>query len=322
MEYNEFLNFMHSRLEEAFSPYAAVTSNKIMKNNGISLDALTFSPINSNISSNVYINDFYYEYREGREVDSILYEIKEIFKNSLNISIDIALLEDFSKAKASIAFKLINYKANEEFLSKTPHKKFLDLAIVFYISIKDKDLGNASIVIQNTHMEKWNTDTDTLYMNAFENTRRLLGCEINDMNSLIREFIISDLKNISFQYSKSGSIPDDDMITKLADNIVNDYYIDIDEHPIYVLTNDYRHLGACCVLYTDMLSDLAKQHQSDVYILPSSIHEVILIPSAKSLSIDHLRLMVREVNRTEVSKLDVLSNNVYRYSLAENRVYL
>ena len=81
----------------------------------------------------------------------------------------------------------------------------------------------------------------------------------------------------------------------------------------YVLTNNTRLNGAACIFYEDVLKKFADTLQTDLYILPSSIHEVILLPKLARYDAMNLEDMVREVNTDGVSREEVLSDKVYIY---------
>ena len=87
-----------------------------------------------------------------------------------------------------------------------------------------------------------------------------------------------------------------------------------DAAPMYVLSNRTRVQGASCILYPNILKDFAAAVKSDFYILPSSVHEVILLPVQGDEDEEGLKRMVCEVNETQVEREEVLSDSVYYYS--------
>jgi len=82
---------------------------------------------------------------------------------------------------------------------------------------------------------------------------------------------------------------------------------------MYILTNSDRFYGDAVILYPDVLSDLREMTGSDLYLLPSSVHEFIAIPCCEGADEEGLINMVRSVNRTSVTEEDFLSDNVYIY---------
>lgn len=90
--------------------------------------------------------------------------------------------------------------------------------------------------------------------------------------------------------------------------------------PMYVATNSKKLNGACVMLYDGLLRDFARKVGRSFYIIPSSIHEVILIPDTLDMDIRYMKAMVKEVNGTEVALDEVLSDNVYRYDIDTDRI--
>ena len=191
-----------------------------------------------------------------------------------------------------IIFKIINHEKNEELLKDVPHLDYLDLAIVFCYFFSEGELENASILIRNAHMEAWGTDTEALMKFAEYNTNRLLGCTVNN--------ILDYLKKI---YDMNDILPMD---------------ADEEKIPLYVLSNRPGLFGAGCILYNGLLKDLSEKMDSDLYVFPSSIHEVIIMPYEGTEEAMHFQSLVKEINRTELSVEDILSDSVYYYSRSKD----
>lgn len=304
MDYNEFINHITSLLEDKFRGKGTIECHKILKNNSVYLDALTLLSDNSDISSTIYLNGYYTELQNGRTIPDIFNEIAGILGDNVISGFDTGFLYSFDSIKSRIAIKLINYESNLTLLDSVPYRRFLDLAAVFYIILNEPPFNNASILIQNSYLKLWNITRDDLYPIALQNTISLLGYNIMDMNAVIREL----MGNGTAKPKELSSCPD-----------ISD---DITKGSMFVLTNNERFFGASCILYSHVLEEFASHFHSDIYILPSSIHEVILIPSYKSPSKAELCTMVYEINRTEVSATDRLSDNVYTYSYSDKKIYV
>ncbi len=323
MEYNEFLNHLTSHLEAGFGGDATISCHKILKNNSVYLDAITVLTGTSNVSSTVYISDYFKDYQNGRSICDIKNELTEIFKQGCSLNIDVSFINDFANIKSQIAIKLINHEANKALLETIPHKTFLDLAAVFYITLNQPPINKGSLLIQNSHLERWNVDTDTLYNVAYDNTIKLLGWEIKDMDDVIRDFMVEDLKlRLSSENYRRNLFINDETINRFADEVISSFHPEGPDKAMFVLSNNEGFFGASCIMYPDILEKFASEHNSDVYILPSSIHETILIPTSKSPSKEELCNMVKEVNNTEVADTEILSDNVYVYSLKDKKIYL
>ena len=312
MEYQEFIRNITNRIQAILGDQYQVVCHPVCKNNGVYLDGLIITSKETNISPSIYLNQYYDQFVLGRPMSEIVWEIFQLFKKAPQIgNMDIDQFADFSKVKENIAIKLINYKANREMLNEVPHRRFLDLAIVYYFVVPNELLGNATILIRNDHVSLWQTNERTLYRIGMRNTL-FLGWEIRPMNVIIRDYLEEELDDYLKEREPDRQI-EPDRVQQLAEEILADIYDGDDEGPLYVLSNHRRFFGASCMLFTDQLKAFANLKGSDLYILPSSIHEVILIPQDLSPEYEALCRMVREINDSEVDACDRLSDRVYRF---------
>lgn len=319
MEYEAFLSYIKESIGAIIGTERTVNLHKIVKNNDVELDALTIIGGGVNISPTIYLNDYYEEYLKGREPGEIVYDIYGIYEaHKSNFSFDIDFFSDFDKVKNKILYKLINYDSNQKLLSDVPHIRYLDLAIVFYCLISNDTLGNATTLIHTSHMDMWNVTTDDLMHYASINTPLLQPSTLTSMADIVREILISDIQT---SLMKSSDYDDaEDSIDIIADQIVKELE---DNSPtnMYVLTNKERFYGATTLLYSDVLKAFASEVNSDLYILPSSIHEIIIIPYEDEISVDALNDMVNEVNAKEVDDIEILSNHSYIYRRDEDKIF-
>lgn len=250
------------------------------------------------VSPAIYLDSYFREYEFGKEIDRIIMDIINIYeKVRKNPKIEMDFFTDYNSVKERICYKLVNYKKNEEFLKECPHIKYLNLAIVFYYAYSDSILGNGSIIIRNTHKEEWNVSTEELFRQANDNTERLFPCEILGIEDLLEELA-------------GGEFLDEGMEIREEMRI-----------PMYVLTNNSRHLGAISMMYPGLLEKLAKKEDANLFILPSSVHEIIVLPDTGQDTED-LRNMVQEVNESQVAEEEILSDSVYYYDKISERIEL
>lgn len=78
--------------------------------------------------------------------------------------------------------------------------------------------------------------------------------------------------------------------------------------------------GACSILYPGMLEQLAERIGGDYYMIPSSVHEFLLVPREREQDREELKKMIAEVNRTELPPEEVLSDHLYLYCSREREV--
>ena len=292
MEYRKFLENVRKEVESRYDSNVSVTLNHVMKNNGTELDGITIMEKDKNIAPTIYINSFYDRYREGVSLKAVVSEIIRIYnqnKNSININAD--YFENYENVRKTIVYKLVNYQKNKKLLEDVPYKRVLDLAVVFYCLIEQRKGVSATALIHNEHLRIWNVTEDEIYNDALKNTPVLLAGSIVPMSKILSEI------------AGTAPVDNDEKVCKYTG-----------EDILYVLTNSSRVNGAACILYDNLLKKFANDVHSDLYILPSSVHEVIIVPKKNAFDKSELADMVREVNEQGVSQDEILSDNVYEYN--------
>lgn len=315
MKIHTFIFHILQKMQNDLEGEATVSIHDVTKNNGVVLTGLTFSKKDVNISPTIYLENFYKEYQEGKSMEGILEEIKEIYYGSrMENSINMDFFTDYEKAKKNIVYKLINYEKNKELLKEIPHKKFLDLAIVFYYLVDMKEFANATILIHNKHLECWGKDADTIYHEAVKNTPGLLKVSFCGMMEVLQELTQEDILYAREMYELQEKENEDER------KYVLEIHVRRDETGMYVLTNSTRMYGAATILYKDVLEKCSKALAANLFILPSSVHEVILLPDEGQITKEKLKEMVREVNETQIEPQEILSDSVYYFSLETGSV--
>ncbi len=292
-DYTAFKQHILADLQATLGPDIRITIQDIIKNNDTHLDGLTLLAAGSNLSPTIYLNYYFKQYENGRSLSDVEADILNVYRdNRPSANIDISFFTDYDKVKSHIVFKLVNYKRNRELLQEVPHYRFLDLAIVFHCLVKTSPSGSATILIHNRHLSYWNITKDDLYALAQQNTPRLLTYDLRNMTDILKELFAGEV------------LPADAPDCAAA-------------YPMYVLTNRYKLNGSGCILYQNLLHDFAERLGSDLFILPSSVHEVLLIPAGSQTSHQELSDMVKDVNSSQLSREEILSDHVY-YFCREN----
>lgn len=240
----------------------------------------------------LYLEGFYE--KEG-DIDDVMMQIANTYVNALNnVPAKFKKPELVNKTlnSSNIIFTLINTEKNLELLKEVPHRAFYDLSIVYRSVVNiDEDNGIASAIIRNEHMNKLGLLTEEeLFETAYENTKRLLPIEVKGMQEIMMEMI--------------GMPP-------------------VGEEKMYVISNKNKINGAINFLYIeDTLEKIAEKTNSNLYILPSSVHEVIAVVDEDGMEKGNLINMVREVNEQEVSEEEQLSDNIYCYDKENKKISL
>lgn len=294
-----FAGTVKSAMEAVYGSECRVDVYKVVKNNGLHLTGITIRNRESNLAPTIYLDGYFAEYKDGREMDDICKEIVQVYeKNKVQEVFSVEQVTDFDNVKNRICFKLVNGEKNAELLADAPYVEYQDLAVIFYVLVSKDKSGTASITVRNALMDTWGVDVDTLYRLAKENTQRLFRGRVSSMMEMMAEII-----------DESADRLDVEMVEAFFDM---DVYED-SAFPMYVATNVSKLNGACILLYDGVLEKFAEKIGGDFYILPSSVHEVLFVPANREMDARYLVQMVREVNATEVLPQEVLSDHVYLY---------
>lgn len=292
MNYQQFVMTINERVNYLFDAEIKSDIHTALKNNGTRRTGLTISRIGTNISPTIYLEEYYHQYQDGMSIEHIACNIVELYHEiKFEHSWEVQQLQDFERIKSQIVYKLIHRSQNKKLLEDIPFIPYLDLAIVFFVLLETTEHGTATITITKEMQRVWDVPSLTLYQLASINTPKLLPAEFKPMRTVICEML--------------GSKQTED---------------DLEDNHMYILSNTLRHLGASCILYNHVLEDIGNQLDEDFYILPSSIHETIILPARFSPAKSSLDEMIEEINLTQLDEEEILSNRAYYYDHQKNKL--
>lgn len=307
MTYEEFKHAVMKEVEHRVGKEVNVTVRQVPKNNGVLLDGITLMKKGSYMAPTFYLQDFYAALQKGAELEEI---IRQLIGYSLAHPIQNMVPNDFfidyDGVKDQICFKVVHYEKNKKFLEEVPHVCVLDLAIVFYCIVKEEYMSQASILIRHPDLERWGISAKELFEQALENTPKKLPWRFAPIQSVVDELITKGTKEALDTIDAAKEIK------RTFESAAE----------MYVLTNSNRYYGAACMLYPGLLAKIAQKFESDLYVLPSSIHECIIMPVNKWYTKEKLSEIVQEINEKEVECLDVLSDLVYYYDRKLNELHV
>lgn len=292
MNITSFTNQVVLLLQEQLGKNYHVFSRRVTKNNGVTLTGIVARRENINSFPTIYIDDYYKEDMSEEELQTTVSKMADRLRQAdLKRPVDLSDFTDFSKAKRKLSFKLINTEKNRKLLGDIPNRPFFNLSIVYFYLIENAPFqGKATVLIRKSHMDIWNVTEEELYEAAYLNAPQLLPPRIENMNEALDGIFPAELF--------------EDMI------------------PMYVLTNEQKLFGAACILYQDQLKSFAEKKNADLYVLPSSVHETILIPRIPNLNQEAFLDIVSEINQSQVEEEEVLADSVFFYNKKEDALYL
>lgn len=310
MVYETFLEHVKQQLLEHLGSGCTITIHKIPRNNGKLMDGLSILLPGTQMAPTVYLEPYYDQFCGGMSMDAVIQDILELFYNNpAPTCITPKQIAQFDLLEEKIMFKLIHCASNQELLKDIPYIPYLDLAIVFYLFLERNATGQMTALIHNDHMAVWNVKEKDLLALALENTPKAFPAEIRSMTEVMKDMV---RKNFEEEY-------DDDYDDEEIDELLGGSNVRM---PLYVLTNQVGLNGAGCIIYRNVLKNFADSLGKDLVILPSSIHEVLITPNEPGVSYEELSNLVTCINENEVAEEDQLSNQVYLYSRATDRLRL
>lgn len=312
MDFKDFVQYMRKESEKKLG--LEVRTVDTVKNNGLKLTGLVFEDNGTNAYVTLYLNNMFDQYQRGVELSKLVDTICEQYEQSrVTYSLDLSDFLDYEKAQKKIAFKLVNYNQNRDMLKNMPHRRVLDLAIVYYYVVDNAPFnGRGSIKIDNSHLEEWGITEEQLYKNAMETTPVLLPASIVPISECMKDMVY---RSIRCAQNKNEQLSKLLMMLLLSEELENENSISM-----YVIKNQLCLNGAGCILYENVLKGFAETMGDDLYILPSSIHETIVIPVSDNQVPEFLREMVREINHTNVVVEERLADNVYIYKRSTDTI--
>lgn len=246
---------------------------------------ITVGEKGSNIRPNIYPEQF--DYLSNEEIADKVVEIYEANKTP-DLGDFVNDFMDYEKIKDRLVLCIRKQTQNDDDLKR----KYLDMELYVRLVINTDDDGMASVVIKKEHVKKWGVNPQTVIAQARKNSEKQYT--IDGMADVLKE--LSAGRDIGIDF--------DDVTLK----------------PMYILGNAIRHNGASVINSTKVLGKLAKSINENLYILPSSIHEIIVIPTSFVEDANYLKDMIRCVNDTEVRPDERLSYNLYYFDRETKKV--
>ena len=290
MNFEEFKAWVKENItSKDWKETSQIEISVVKKNNGVSATGLFIRENGQDISPILYLDDYYIHYQNGEILENIIRNIRADYDEKVQMAaVKIPNLQEFENIRGRVIYRLVNYEKNKELLEDCPHRRLHDLAVTFRWVARIDDVGVSTSLITNKQVKEWGVSVNDLVLAARQNTPRLFPAQIIDMEEMLAGMV-------SFILYPSAI-------------------------PMYILTNEQELNGASALLYGDILKDFANKKGADMYILPSSIHEVIMIPADRIDDPKKLSSMVHEANTTVVSTGDVLSDSVYYYDRKKDQI--
>ncbi len=227
---------------------------------------------------NVNLEMMYEMYSDGAPAKKIMEDMAEIAAMEPPVPIKPAFyLDDYEAVKDRICLRLINLEANAELLKNVPHRVIEDMALTYIVVMDTGGDDLWSSMVTNEIAAEWGASEDGLCSDALKNSAILFPPRLDTMNSLM------------------GKEPEEG-----------------GEPGLMVLSCKGGFFGACAILYPGVLNMAYEEIGEDLYIIPSSVNEVILVP--KALVDDPVRLLLtHRFVSSQTAPAERLSSRIFFY---------
>ena len=294
MEVKEFISIIKEELPD-FLPDdvykdLVIDDVEVAKMNDQKLHGLTFKPKGSDAAPTLYIDDLYERHENGEDIGFLLVDLANRYAEARKAPTPPDIDLSWDKVKDSLSVRLLEKKRNIDFLSNMPYVDVGNgLAMTVDINMPGDMHGEWRIAVNHGVMQELGVDRNELFLKAMESAVSYDPATLTDMSQAL------------FSPDKENLLDRTEPLEPM------------EVGGMYVLTTESGNLGASALFYPDVKEKAAEMLGSGYYVLPSSIHECILVPETAGINEKELCDMVKQANRTVVEPKDVLSDNVYHY---------
>ena len=287
-----YTNLTETLKENLGTDWTIELHTDVILNNGTTHIALILYKNGEKLHPQIYLERFFEDYKKGKTMKEILQDVMKTYEEALsNINPDsLSGIEDWEQVKGRLAFRLLSKERNKETLENYVYKEFLDLAAIVTFCAEIDEQGVKAIRVTHDLAERWNVSEEEILQAAEENTESLFPVRMEPiLDTLCR---VADISR---------------------DDLPEEVLAEEDSPQIMVLTNYLGVNGATVLLYDSFLQQVYEKLRGKFIILPSSIHEVIVMPLASAPPITDSQKMVEQINRSSVKEEEILSDSVYLY---------
>lgn len=318
MTLEQFVNKVRNAACAYFGDGLTITAQKIMKNNGVELTGLIFMERGRDIAATIYLDSYYEEYEEGTPLGEIVRRLIQAYEEHRPAEkLNLDFFRDYEQVRPRLACRLVNLEKNREMLEQVPHQVWLDLAVVPCCILLGDELGCACILIRYSHMRYWNIDEKELLEEARTNMRQILRPECVSMKDFLYEMMRQAVADQLPEAEPGREAEQEQLLDRIAGLLARQR--DSGRKEMFILSNTQHFYGASVLLYPDVLEHLAGGKRG-FFILPSSVHEVLLLADTGKESRFELYRMVNEVNERNVPLEEFLSDCVYYFDRKEGKI--
>jgi hypothetical protein len=293
---SHFPDDVKNALEDEGIKIEALQLSKVQKVNE-SYDAITVVIPNNNLSPIINVGDFYRLHRQGVSHSKLKKMVAEVVKRSLenSLSLDTEALNNYEKVKPYLYVEAMSAKSNFDLMRKIPHRRMEDIASVYRIDLEAFGIKGATTRVSYQMLTKFGVSIEQLHKDAVENT------------SKNRPVVLEGLLETMYKMTSHKDIDPYGLNKPKNENA-------------YVATVQGLEKGACVMFYESFFEQAAEKLEGDFYVIPSSIHELVLVKDNGAHGANELLNLVKWNNENKVDPCERLTDNVYHYD-SKNHIF-
>lgn len=294
MTENEFYEKLKETVQEKMGDIP-VELLKSVKNNNITHTSILIGQKDREVTPSIHLESMYQHYKNGWGMEQAAGFVIQAWQAYQNQKPDLPISEflDWQEAKEKIYFRLFSARCNPHYIREGICRDFLDMVLVAYYHAGDTDSGIMGIRITKELAEKqWHISGEEICRMAEINSPRLFPPQIKRLDSILLAYLERGLGK--------GIVPQD--IREV-----------LEQNPMYILQNEQRINGAAVMAYEGLLTRIYEKLGGGFYIIPSSIHELLLMPDTKRINEGMVRKTIFQINREHVEPEERLSDSLYHY---------
>lgn len=297
-------NHIKEYLPESYQD-AQVTIREQQKLNNRYMGLTVIRPGDDRIPT-INLTDLYRQYYENPKfrITDVLEQISQIIQKEPE-RFDVSRLTQYEEAKKHLFMRVSNIEENLQVLDNVPYVERADLAITFHIAVEENEAGRASAIVTNNMMENFGVTRNQLYKDALENSSFIAPVMIDNLGEVVGRMEIEEME------ARGAS---EEEIRKAEERI----YVESQYNPMFVVTNETLLYGGSAIFYPGVMDQLGEVLNGDFFILPSSVHETLVVPDNGRISCHELKAMVMDINEKEVAPEDRLADEVYHYDTRDH----
>ena len=307
MNFEEFINTIKDTIKDYLPEEYKDAEVNLLENRKLNTHytGLTVTRKGDTLAPTINLNALFENYGQQTEnnLASVMEEVTSVIQHTPG-KFDIGRVMDYDRVKKNLFMKLSAAEKNADVLEHTPHITKEDLALTFHIMLDQGEKGTATTMITDKMMDAYGVDLEKLYQDALHNSPVIAPAQIENMGEVLERMMLEDMK--------AAGAP-----AEVIQEMEKDMQETSRDNPMTVITNNRSTDGAAAIFYPGVMDQVGERLNGDYFILPSSVHEILVVPDDGNISFRELKDMVKEVNRTQVAPEDRLTDQVYHYDTAD-----